>query len=357
MTTTDIAQLLEVARHTADHEVFEKAMRELLRVVWEWSSLRKPVFLLVSQSNTECNPRLAFACAEYCQMDDLLEDNVDTELLDTACTMILILSAGGEDWFGEPELEGWIDAQSNLEHLSCGAIALPRLIEAAKLQGWRFEHALTLACIKVWTDFWIDAENDPLAVSELEELSKRGWSLDHLRSVAGEAVTAMQEPRFDNLVAEGIERNDRDAMAVHYLRNGQKFDWFIWKARQQLRKRTRLIFGDEIIDVKDDDDIRSILRYCGNENLLVALSCADRDTRTRVVNCMARRTSVVFLKALELMQPPSGEKIEQASMGVLQTVQALIDEGTLILCSGNNTLKDDMETALSGSPATAEPSS
>ncbi|PIW26878.1 MAG: hypothetical protein COW30_12930 [Rhodospirillales bacterium CG15_BIG_FIL_POST_REV_8_21_14_020_66_15] len=236
--TPDVRTLFSRTRHAKDIEAFATAYADLCLLADEWSSLREAVFNVLKEFPDRRNPRTAYLAANYCRLDQrLAADNVDTVTVDLACDIVLTLTAHGENWFGEPEMEGWIQANYCLDRLTCGAAALPRLVDILGARGSTLRHAYTVTCILAWVDFWIDGAADPLSAEEWRDLCGRGWSLEGLHGLRAAGVASLGNPAFEPGLAAGLERNDRDAAVVRAYRDGGTFSWFDWRDMMRLQGR------------------------------------------------------------------------------------------------------------------------
>ena len=345
MNPPNIRSLLDIAEGTDDTGVFNSTIRALSDHAAEWPSLRESVFALVASEGMKPDFETVHRCADSCRMDVLLRSAGDNHaIVEAACTVVLTLTTWGEDWFGEPEMEGWTNATYNLDSLRCGSQALPLLVERLGLVGESTDHLLTLACIKRWVDFWIEAETDPHARGERDALATLGWTRERFREVSAATQAVLAEERFDDVIQAGLDANHRDCVIARYLREDLPFDWFVWKARLRLQQGSKAVFGGRVVVIDEDDDIRWILRYFGQPHILTTLWCADPELYRRIINVMALRASVMTEEDVALLTPPDESALEAAWEALARTVEGLIGEGRLRLCDGAISIREAMES-------------
>jgi len=199
-----------------------------------------------------------------------------------------------------------------------------------------YEHPQTVALILAHMESSAAAETMSYFDDEMKaDVAMRMANLGDISPSVIKKVSAVLESKLESLATVKVEVGGPRAVADIFNKLGQKTAKSTLAQIEQVDEALsnaikEMMFTFEDIVTLDNAAIREILRVVDKGELMLALKGAPEELKDRFVSNMSQRASEAFLEEMQFLGAVRLRDVESAQRKIVETVQRLAEEGTIV---------------------------
>jgi len=199
------------------------------------------------------------------------------------------------------------------------------------------EHPQTVALILAHMDPSAAAETLYIFPDDLRaEVAMRMAKLGDITPAIIKRVSAVLESKLESLASYKVEVGGPRAVADVFNRLGAKASKATLSQIEQLDQelaasiKEMMFTFEDMVDL-DGNSIREILKAVDKNDLMLALKNAAEELKEKFYANMSQRAKDAFIEELQFLGAVKMKEVESAQRRIVDTVQALADQGILQL--------------------------
>ncbi len=199
------------------------------------------------------------------------------------------------------------------------------------------EHPQTIALILAHMDPSSAAETLYIFPDDLRaEVAMRMAKLGDISPSIIKRVSAVLESKLESLASYKVEVGGPRSVADVFNRLGAKVSKATLSQIEQLDQelaasiKEMMFTFEDMVDL-DNNSIREILKAVDKNDLMLSLKNAAEDLKERFYSNMSQRAKEAFIEELQFLGAVKVKDVEAAQRKVVDTVQALAEQGVLQL--------------------------
>lgn len=286
--------------------------------------------------------------SEYMVMNRSVEKNIGAAVLEEFYAILQsnqYLSSGGMDYARELLYKalGPVEAKKVLERLSRMMNSGKSFAYLSKIKPQQLadfiitEHPQTVALILAHMESWAAAETLSMFPPELRaDVAMRMAKLGDISPAVVKRVSTVLESKLEALATYKIEVGGPRSVADIFNRLGAKTSKSTLAQIEQLDGELatsirEMMFTFEDIVNLDGSNIREIIKVADKNALMMSLKSSGEELKEKFFANMSQRARDAFIEEMQFLGAVRVKDVESAQRKIVDTVQALAEQGVLQL--------------------------